>query len=75
MIYLASLSLYLEDIITNSKSIKEHLKHLNIVLDSLKEYCFYIKLNGYEFLLSFITYLGYEKDISDISQQIKSNQY
>ena len=41
---------FFDDILVYSKSLEEHIEQLEIVLELLEEYHFYIKLSKYEFV-------------------------
>ena len=51
--------IFINDILTYSKSIKEHEKHLRIVLNILKEKQLYAKLSKCEFWLTEVKFLGH----------------
>ena len=50
---------YLDDIFVFSKNKKYHAKHLQLVLDKLREYQFYAKFSKCEFWLDEVLYLGH----------------
>lgn len=50
---------YLDDILVFSKSAEEHLQHLRLVLQRLREHKFYAKLSKCEFNMRSVHYLGH----------------
>ena len=50
---------YLDDILIYSRDEKEHLEHIRLVLEKLREHLLYAKMSKCEFLRSTISYLGH----------------
>ncbi|WVZ63441.1 hypothetical protein U9M48_013075, partial [Paspalum notatum var. saurae] len=50
---------FLDDILIYSKSLEDHLKHLSLVLDKLKEHQFYLKHSKCSFGQTSVEYLGH----------------
>jgi hypothetical protein len=50
---------YLDDILIYSRDEKEHLEHISLVLEKLREYRLHAKVSKCEFLRSNISYLGH----------------
>ena len=50
---------YLDDILIYSRGEKEHLEHIRLVLEKLREHRLYAKMSKCEFLRSTISYLGH----------------
>ncbi|WVZ96210.1 LOW QUALITY PROTEIN: hypothetical protein U9M48_041877, partial [Paspalum notatum var. saurae] len=50
---------FLDDILIYSKSLEDHLKHLSLVLDKLKEHQFYLKHSKCSFGQTSMEYLGH----------------
>ena len=50
---------YLDDILIYSRDEKEHLEHIRLVLEKLREHRLYAKMSKCEFLRSTISYLGH----------------
>ena len=50
---------YLDDIIIYSRTKEEHMKHVQLVLDRLKEHQFYLRLHKCAFGRAEVTYLGH----------------
>ncbi len=51
--------IFLDDILVYSKTEEEHLHHLRLVLDILKDHQFYAKLAKCEFCKTEVDYLGF----------------
>ena len=51
---------FLDDILIFSKSAEEHVKHVKLVLERLRKYCFYAKLKKCEFFKQSVTFLGHD---------------
>ena len=64
---------YLDDIIIFSKSISDHLEHLEIVLDKIKQANLRVKLEKCEFLKNRVNYLGYIISSEGITYETNSN--
>lgn len=68
---------YLDDILIYSKTKDEHLKHLEVILDKLREHIIYGKLSKCKFMRNEISYLGHridEKGIKVDPRNIESVQ-
>ena len=50
---------YLDDILIYSKNEEEHVEHLRLVLEKLREHRLYAKFSKCEFWLPEVTYLGH----------------
>jgi hypothetical protein len=50
---------FIDDILVYSKTVEEHEVHLRLVLDKLREYKYYAKLNKCAFWLSEVAFLGH----------------
>ena len=50
---------FIDDILVYSKSLEEHLEHLRVVFERLREYCLFAKLKKCEFNRSKLKYLGF----------------
>jgi hypothetical protein len=50
---------YLDDILISSRTLKEHMEHLRMVPDELREHKLYFNLSKCEFLRSNLTYFGH----------------
>ena len=57
---------YLDDILIFSKTPKEHMRHLRIVFDTLREHKFYAKKSKCHFNASELEYLGHVVGKDDI---------
>ena len=53
---------YLDDVIIFSPSIEEHLKHINLVFDTLREHNLKMKISKCKFMQSETQYLGFIVD-------------
>jgi len=51
--------LFIDNILVYSRTKEEHVEHLRIVLQTLREHKLYAKLSKCEFWLSKVTFLGY----------------
>src|SRR5271154_5507148 len=59
--------IYLDDILIYSKTKKEHLKHVRLVLEKLKEHHLYGKMSKCEFMKTKVEYLGHYISAEGIS--------
>ena len=50
---------FIDDILVHSKNGKDHEKHLNIVLQTLREHQLYVKFSKCEFWIKEVTFLGH----------------
>jgi hypothetical protein len=50
---------FIDDILTNSKSPEEHATHLKLLLEKLREHKLYAKFSKYEFWLDTMSFLGH----------------
>ena len=50
---------YMDDVMVFSKSPEEHIKHLTLVLQALKKYQFFIRLNKCTFGRTELEFLGH----------------
>lgn len=50
---------YIDDIVGYSASVKEHLAHLRVILQKLRENQLYLKLGKCSFMIDQITFLGH----------------
>src|SRR3954465_4037562 len=50
---------YLDDILIYSKTEEEHVEHLHLILEKLREHKLHAKYSKCEFWLSEVTYLGH----------------
>ena len=50
---------YLDDILIYSKTKEEHLKHVHIILETLRKHQLYAKLSKYEFIKQHVEYIRY----------------
>ena len=50
---------FIDDILVYSRSAEEHVMHLRLVLQTLREYQLYAKFSKYEFWLDQVAFLGH----------------
>ena len=50
---------YLDDILIYSKTKEKHLKHVHIILETLRKHQIYAKLSKYEFIKQRVEYTGH----------------
>jgi hypothetical protein len=60
---------YLDDILIYSSSVEEHIKHLRLVLDVLREHKLYAKLTKCEFMKKAMLFLGHTVSAEGISPE------
>ena len=58
---------FMDDILISSKSEKDHEGHLRIVLQTLREHQWYVKINKCEFWLTKVRFLGHVVSVSRVS--------
>src|ERR1700738_290903 len=60
------LTIYLDDLLIYSKTLKEHKVHVCKVLERLREAWLYVKLQKYQFHVQEVTFLGYKVSHDEI---------
>ncbi|KAG0441028.1 Retrovirus-related Pol polyprotein from transposon [Dictyocoela muelleri] len=58
---------YLDDVIIFSKDLNEHLKHIEMIFDKIREFGFRLNIEKCKFLKSQISFLGFDVENNKIS--------
>jgi hypothetical protein len=61
--------MYINDLLMFFSSTEKHIEHVKLMLQRLKEYNLYLKLNKYNFHVFHVNFLNFRMNLDEIAMQ------